>query len=141
MPILAIWMIKSCCHSRTHQWIISIFTASTAPHIIDQNLANKRKALRTRIPSLIHNYKMATPFLAFFTLSSKISSLTCCSDCHACVFFYSMHGSILILDTLDTCSKKILCCHVYSFLIGTNTTVCIYLRIEYRLSILIICTS
>ena len=26
-----------------------------------------------------------------FSFSSKISSLTCCSDCHTCVFFYPMH--------------------------------------------------
>ena len=139
MRVLTAGMIKPCCYCRRHKRIFAIFTAATAPHIIYQDLTHERQALRARRPSLVHNHKMHSPLLPHFAFSLQVSSLACCPNCHICIVSNRMSCSIGILNAIQTCRKKILCRHIYRFLIGTSSGISVYLRVIYDLSVLIIC--
>ena len=141
MAVFTAWVIQAGRYGLTHQWIRSVRFFAAAPHVIDQYLTAKGKALRTRITTLVDDYRGNPPLLPLLSFSGQIRPLAGCSDRHVCIICQGMTGSVGILHTSQPTGKHILCSHIHSFLISPSTGICIDLCVIDCLTILIICLT
>ena len=117
---------------------IHTILAATAPHSINQNLANKGKALRTWVPSFGHDDRCNAPFLPLLALTLQVGTLTGCSDCHIRIISQSVPCSIGIHHTVKPPGQHILRGHVYSLFIGPRARIGIDLGVKDSFSIIVI---
>ena len=110
MAIFAPRMIQPGCDRRAHQRIRPVFAAFSAPYIINQYFSYPGQALRTGIPTFVHDYRGDAPFLAHLTFSLQLCSLAGGTNRHIRIIGKRMPCTVLILDAVQTGRQR----HAYA---------------------------